>query len=173
VTPDSRVEIRAPQSTDSPAIDRWLPEALVAVAGGPSGAGAEQANIGWDAFRRNLRRTQTPLLVTRNASPVGLVVTRAGGRGPVCLDILVIEAAQRNLGLGTEAVLLLEAQSGERPILAGVPCLNGLAIYFWLRAGYRPLWLLPRSARLDSGRTWMLRGALSDPSSRRLASGLQ
>ena len=48
----------------------------------------------------------------------------------------------RRAGLGVEAVRLLEVEAerrlGVRGLRAEVPVENGLALYFWLRLGYRP-----------------------------------
>jgi hypothetical protein len=52
-----------------------------------------------------------------------------------------LEAGRRGWGHGSEAVRSLEAevaQRGVRGVRAEVPTGNGLALYFWLRLGYRP-----------------------------------
>jgi GNAT superfamily N-acetyltransferase len=52
-----------------------------------------------------------------------------------------VTPALRGLGLGSEAVRLLEGWSRRRGTLrceALVPKSLGLALYFWLRLGYRP-----------------------------------
>jgi ribosomal protein S18 acetylase RimI-like enzyme len=60
------------------------------------------------------------------------------------LDVRWIELAaeHRRRGLGAEAVRLLEAEAvrrwGVKRVRAHVPRDVGLALYFWLRLGYRP-----------------------------------
>jgi ribosomal protein S18 acetylase RimI-like enzyme len=60
------------------------------------------------------------------------------------LDVRWIELAaeHRRWGLGAEAVRLLEVETAERwgvmGVRAHVPRDVGLALYFWLRLGYRP-----------------------------------
>ena len=60
------------------------------------------------------------------------------------LDVWWVELAveHRRRGLGVDAVRLLEVEArrrwGVRGIRAEVPVENGLALYFWLRLGYRP-----------------------------------
>ena len=56
------------------------------------------------------------------------------------LEVRWIELAEgrRGWGHGSEAVRLLEAQAGVSQVRVGVPVGNGLALYFWLRLGYRP-----------------------------------
>ena len=60
------------------------------------------------------------------------------------LEVQWIELAveHRRWGLGAEAVRLLEAEAAQRwdvkEVRAHVPREVGLALYFWLRLGYRP-----------------------------------
>jgi GNAT superfamily N-acetyltransferase len=52
-----------------------------------------------------------------------------------------LAAEQRGWGHGSEAVRLIEERAAERDVRrarALVPVGNGLALYFWLRLGYRP-----------------------------------
>jgi hypothetical protein len=67
----------------------------------------------------------------------------AEARLSACIPFLGIEPARRFRGLGGEAGLALERhlrlRSGVRRVLAPVPDGRGLAVYFWLRLGFRPL----------------------------------
>jgi len=146
--------VRKPIPDDEAIIDSWVGEAVTAVNGGVAIAGAPTS---WQTLQNTLARRQRSLVIVLAGRPVGLAVVRAGDTGPVRLDAFAIEAGQRNLGLGTEAVLLLEEQFGDRPLIAGVPLANGLAIYFWLRAGYRPIRTSVRTMRLAPDRIWMRR----------------
>ncbi len=61
--------------------------------------------------------------------------------GRLVFEQMEVTPALRGLGLGSEAVRLLEDWSGRRGTLrceALVPKSLGLALYFWLRLGYRP-----------------------------------
>lgn len=89
----------------------------------------------------------TPAVPANPASQeaVGFIAARtdpADATGDRILTIvaLAIAPAHRNLGFGAEAVYAAEAQhkraAGSRAL---VPIGNGLALYFWLRVGYRPL----------------------------------
>jgi hypothetical protein len=53
-----------------------------------------------------------------------------------------LEAGRRRWGLGMDAVRALEVEAAERwgvrEVRAHVPMGVGLALYFWLRLGYRP-----------------------------------
>ena len=63
--------------------------------------------------------------------------------GWACVPLIGIALAERFRGLGGEAGLALERRISEcwgaPGVLAPVPEGRGLAVYFWLRLGYRPL----------------------------------
>jgi hypothetical protein len=81
--------------------------------------------------------------------------------------LLTIAPQRRFVGLGGEAALALEreirARWGTERVYSPVPDGRGLAVYFWLRQGYRPLqtpeapW--PLAGLGDEARPgiWMLR----------------
>ncbi|MGD9891468.1 MAG: hypothetical protein AB7R89_15390 [Dehalococcoidia bacterium] len=84
---------------------------------------------------------------------------------------LAIHRDQRNLGYGGEAVEWLETSSPNRRFVAAIPRQNGLAVYFWLRVGFRPFRAdEDRERSHDPDFLWMLRSAppattaaMSDP----------
>jgi GNAT superfamily N-acetyltransferase len=73
---------------------------------------------------------------------IGHVDFRRDGR---VLEVRWVEIGpeRRRWGLGMDAVRVLEAEAVERwdvrEVRAQVPVGIGLALYFWLRLGYRPL----------------------------------
>ena len=77
-------------------------------------------------------------------APIGLLQYRAGfpDKGWLAIDFLVLAAGRRGWGYGSGAVRLVEESAGESQhvtrFLAEVDARNGLALYFWLRLGYRP-----------------------------------
>jgi hypothetical protein len=81
----------------------------------------------------------------RDGGPVGLAVVLLGQptTGATCVPFIAIDPVARFRGLGGEAGLALERLTRERwqtqRVLAPVPERRGLAVYFWLRLGYRPL----------------------------------
>ncbi len=77
---------------------------------------------------------------------------------------LAVGAAWRAFGYGGAAVPIVEraaAKRGAKSARVRVPASNGVALYFWLRLGYRPMsqaaWPAPLSA---SAGTWMVRDRL-------------
>ncbi|MER3420890.1 MAG: hypothetical protein C4290_10355, partial [Chloroflexota bacterium] len=65
---------------------------------------------------------------------------RAASLGRILIEVLAVRADRRNLGYGLEMVMAVEAGWSGRVALAQVPRENGLAVYFWLRTGYRPFY---------------------------------
>jgi len=63
--------------------------------------------------------------------------------GDATILMLAVDPARRYRGLGGEAGLAVEAlaraQLGASRVYVGVPEGRGLAVYFWLRLGFRPL----------------------------------
>jgi ribosomal protein S18 acetylase RimI-like enzyme len=80
-------------------------------------------------------------LVLWNDRAVGFISYRVDASG-LTIDELAIEPGARNRTLGAEAVYALEAAyPAIREWRGLVPASNGLAIYFWLRIGYHPIFL--------------------------------
>ena|SRR5437867_6549719 len=114
-----RVELRPLAANDFPGILESMP---------PMHEGAEAVTI----------------LRADNPRPIGLIQYLPSHRNDGWLTIRFIELAPqfRGWGYGSEAVQLLEAEAILSGITQGlqalVPTHNGLALYFWLRMGYRP-----------------------------------
>jgi hypothetical protein len=85
------------------------------------------------------------VLVSAGGEPMGLAVVAldAPVAGGASVPFISIAPERRFRGLGGEAGLALERQLrrklGIERIYAPVPDGRGLAVYFWLRLGYRPL----------------------------------
>ena len=70
--------------------------------------------------------------------PIGVLRYTLPSDGWLEFTFLALAAGHRGWGYGSEAVRLVEGSAlGER-FLARVYQGNGLALYFWLRMGYRP-----------------------------------
>jgi len=84
------------------------------------------------------------LISDAEGAPIGLAVVRRGAPASGCATIpfLAIDPARRFRGLGGEAGIALDRHlraSGFDKVYAPVPDGRGLAVYFWLRLGFRPL----------------------------------
>jgi GNAT superfamily N-acetyltransferase len=120
----TRVRLRPARDDDVPAIAPWYD--------------------GAEVVRREA--TDGILVITRAGAdePIGLLRYRAGepAEGCVTIGCVVLAGEARRRGLGADAVQLFEEavarRYGVRHFRAGVNAGNGLALYFWLRLGYRP-----------------------------------
>lgn len=76
------------------------------------------------------------------------------------IEFLAVAPDRRRLGIGSRAALALEERlrGSVTGIYVIVPAHLGLAFYFWLRLGYRPLTQAEWPARPEQGpAVWMLR----------------
>jgi hypothetical protein len=160
-----RVRLREPSPRDVETTLSWISEAVGAVAGR---TGVEARPVSLEQLLAEEPPQRRVLMVTRRErkrsasttdSPVGIVVLSAHSQEPVRIEALAIAASERNLGYGAEAVYELEDLYRGHRLVAAVPSTNGLAIYFWLRVGYRPVFATPLSREFNDGRVWMVRGS--------------
>lgn len=79
-----------------------------------------------------------------DATPIGRIQYLAprSRSGWLTIDFIELAPQLRGWGYGSEAVKLLEDETTRLGLAqrfrADVPLHNGLALYFWLRMGYRP-----------------------------------
>ncbi|HKZ51107.1 MAG TPA: GNAT family N-acetyltransferase, partial [Dehalococcoidia bacterium] len=82
------------------------------------------------------------MLAGSSDRPLGFLGYELTG-GWLTFRFLVLAPEEQGRGLGSEAVLLLEAEARRRGLArrfrAQAAPDNGLVLYFWLRLGYRPL----------------------------------
>ncbi|HEY7295137.1 MAG TPA: GNAT family N-acetyltransferase [Dehalococcoidia bacterium] len=138
-----RIELRGAAADRLEAVRPWFGMAWRDVRGLSTGATMETPSPAeWLAALEPGRRA---LLIELDAQPVGFLTYQLDGV-QCTIGELAVRPELRNLGYGSEAVLALERQAaaaGARSSVALVPILNGLAIYFWLRIGYRPRYPAP------------------------------
>jgi hypothetical protein len=121
-----------------------------------------------DELSAALGRHEGVLISDADAAPIGVAVVDVESlEGAISVPFLGIDPARRFRGLGGEAGLAIErhlrARLGSERFFAPIPDGRGLAVYFWLRLGYRPLLasespgpLVGLTADPPSG-IWMLR----------------
>jgi hypothetical protein len=94
-------------------------------------------------LERALPNADGVLISDTAGEPIGLAVVRAESPAPRCASIplITIEPSRRFRGLGGEAGIALSQALQEQgfSVFAPVPDGRGLAVYFWLRLGFRPL----------------------------------
>ena len=137
-----------PLESDVEAIARWYTKAVVL-----AGSLAPLSEL-LDSTGR--RRT---LVLTDGADqePVGLILVALDDPEPGWATVhLVAIARQEERDMAVLGVALLEAhlQGEAKHIRAAVPADMGLALYFWLRSGYRPA---TSGEPVAGGYIWMMR----------------
>lgn len=103
------------------------------------------------------------ILITEAAtgSPIGAAVAilDAPLKGTAAIPFISVDPERRYRGLGGEATLALERHLRARfqvgHVYAPIPDWRGLAVYFWLRQGYRPVTMTEAP--------WPLTGLIGDP----------
>jgi GNAT superfamily N-acetyltransferase len=145
------------------------PEALAGMSAWLAAALAPEWTIG--DLEAALKTASGVLISDVDGEAIGLAVVQTDVPRPGCASVplIAIEPSRRFRGLGGEAGIALDAQvraAGYENVYAPVPDGRGLAVYFWLRLGFRPLRLDeapgPPIGLLGETRAgiWMLRGAI-------------
>lgn len=128
-----RVELIPAAAIAAEAVAPWFADAWAAM-WGPQTPPTTPPTAEW------LRETseEQRLVALVDGAPLAFVALR-----PVAdaleLSALAVAATARNEGAGAEIVWQVEERSSARRVRALFPQANGYAFYFWLRAGYRPL----------------------------------
>ena len=112
----------------------WLP--AVAASVGHEGAGDTKS--GRDKARATTR------IIERDGERAGVLIYRlhARKRGAAIIELIATPPEHARRGSGMKAAALLEDElyaRGVREIFAPAPATHGIAMYFWIRLGYRPL----------------------------------
>ncbi len=151
------------RSADYAAVAPWLVEAVAAVDGVKLSSDPRATPAAFEHLVSARWPGATVEAVLMNdGAVVGMLAwrrstsTTRSSEGLV-IEALAVRAGLRNLGYGAEAVYRLESAHPDARVYAAIPRTNGLAIYFWLRVGYRPVRLDEDAALVhDSDRLWMV-----------------
>ncbi len=146
------MELRPLRKRDIESLSPWLPQAAGdLVCDGWAGDGALSDATG-----------DRTVLVAVEGRPAGILAYQADAPEPdaAWVRLLAVEPGRRRLGVGGRAALALEKRlrRSVRRIYVLVPADLGLAFYFWLRLGYRPLTQAERSVPpVARPATWLVR----------------
>lgn len=154
-----RVRLRPVKAGDLPQIEPWYAEALAAAYTERSleQRFADAKTAGCDLLA----------IAGGDGAVRGLLDYRLNdpADGWLTTVLIAMAAGQRGWGYGSEAMRLLESRHRNARFHARIDPRNGLALYFWLRLGYRParpdevFWRVPN----DGGIIAMIRDSGSHP----------
>lgn len=136
-TPDAGLRLVAAATVAPETVAPWFAEAWAAMYA-PGTLAEDPAPAAW--LSGDGAGTEERRVIVVAEAPLGFLAFRRDD-GMLVLTALAVSAAARNRGLGSQAVWVLEAELGTRETRALFPASNGYAFYFWLRTGYRPLFL--------------------------------
>jgi len=129
------VALRDVQPNDGPWLDTWL--------------GACAASVAYDTIDPDaaslslLKRLEAGGLlakVIRTHQDIGIVAYRVDA--PATIEFVGVQPTQARRGYGHAGAALVEEilrASGAGAIYAPASAIHGIAVYFWIRLGYRPL----------------------------------
>jgi hypothetical protein len=144
-------------------LSAWLPDA--AVRAGHHDAPALLATV--------RKRGASASIINIDGAPAGIIAWRRAARSSTAaIEFLGVEQQHARRGAGMTAARLLEealTRRGVRTMYAPAPAAHGIAMYFWIRLGYRPLlrgeWPCERS-----GVAWLRRDVATAPAAAGAAS---
>lgn len=131
----------------------WLPRAA-----------AEAGCARWAdpaALREAIDSTSVALAIEATGEAFLEYEAGAPARGDAVVRFLAVEPGCRRLGIGYRTALALEERLARKAkqCYVAIPARLGLALYFWLRLGYRPLTRAEWPAvPEDAPAAWMVRG---------------
>jgi len=146
---------------DAAWLDGWL--ATAAAAAGHDLALSDEPGAHL-ASRLRRERTLRARIFESGGDPAGLVIYRSTfpRRGAALFELVALPAALARRGAGIRAVVLAEHEIAAQKIsvtYAPAPELHGIAMYFWIRLGYRPLLQADWPCRRE-GVAWLMRTIL-------------
>jgi len=148
-----KVRLRPVLGSDSRWLDGWLPPVAEA-AGYPAGTIRGE--------RADAAAARKVWIIEAGGEDAGVVACRihTPERESALIEIVATRPESARRGAGLAAAVALEAELrriGTRQVYAPAPAPHGIALYFWIRLGYRPL-LRPQWPACASEETaWLVR----------------
>ena len=135
------IQLRPVDDSDAAWLDGWLASAAASVAYDEVDRSRPGAALIERLRPNGGLRAQ---IIVRDGGDMGLVVYRVGAprRDAAIVEIVATPAALSRRGSGMSAAALVEdavRAEGVRMVYVPAPAVHGIAAYFWIRLGYRPL----------------------------------
>jgi GNAT superfamily N-acetyltransferase len=139
----ARVTVRPAERDDLRQTEPWYAEAVATA----HGLRDQPPDDTLERRFSDAEASDTELLLIAKAddpAPIGLLQCRPDfpDKGWLAIEFVALASGRRGWGYGSEAVRFVEGWAVDsrkaKRFLAEVDTRNGLALYFWLRLGYRP-----------------------------------
>lgn len=146
------MQLRPIDAADIDSLAAWLPSTAAA-------AGCDRWSTA-EALRKAIDNKSVLVGGEAGAQSFIELERRAPRRDAACVRFLAVPPDRRRLGIGHRTALALEERlaASTKQMYVSIPARLGLALYFWLRLGYRPLtqrdWPAPPD---DQPSVWMVR----------------
>jgi hypothetical protein len=134
------ISLRPVVDGDAAWLDTWLAPVAASV-----GYEIDGETAGGSIIARTRReRGVQARIIERDGASVGMLVYRSAApkRGSAIIELVAAPPAFARCGAGMGAAVLVEDElraAGARVVYAPAPAVHGIAMYFWIRLGYRPL----------------------------------
>lgn len=141
------ITLRPHTPADTPWLETWLPAVAASVAYD-------------DAIAATTDPARTTRIIERDATTAGILIYRI--RKPThdaVIELIATPASEARRGAGMAAAAIVEDElrtAGATRAYAPAPELHGIAMYFWIRLGYRPL-MRPEWPCEREGVAWLAR----------------
>lgn len=145
------MSLRRVQASEIAPLSEWLSPIAMAAGATPYASAADLQHAS----------TEQDLLLYREAAGEAFIALSKDVpvRQALRISFIAVPKATRRLGIGGRAALAAEkrAAASARCIYVSVSSVTGIALYFWLRLGYRPLMRREWPHELDGSSSWMVR----------------
>jgi hypothetical protein len=136
------IALRPLLDADAVWLDAWL--APVAASVGYGGGRSTKSTKGTKGEGVGTGDGVRAKVIVRDGSDAGIAVYRVAGPKPgsAIIEIIATPAPFARTGSGMMAAALIEEElrvDGVRSVYVPAPAVHGIAVYFWIRLGYRPL----------------------------------
>ena len=150
-----KVSLRPLVPADAAWLDPWLADVVALL-------GCDVAVSAAALCRRAAQdRAVRARAIERDGPPIGVALYTLDrpGRAAATIDLVATSPGQARRGAGMTAARLAEGEmraAGISRVYAPAPATHGIAVYFWIRLGYRPL-LRPAWPSERPGVGWLMR----------------
>ena len=131
------VALRPARDDDAQWLDGWLGQVALEV-----GYQLAESGAAWLLERARRDRDVRVRIIEHAGERAGVLAHRRGDDGRAVFELVAVPPERARSGHGLNAAAMAEEEmqrDGARIAFAPAPATHGIAVYFWIRLGYRPL----------------------------------